>query len=108
LANVGESGESEQTRLANVGESGTFLKKAILASTQICQKWQISGKYSNSINSLSGGHCLIVIHIQHTSNSSSSDFSVDQLQVLKICPPMVIGAVVLHAVDPIPIDPCVF
>jgi hypothetical protein len=32
LANVGKSGESEQTRLANVGEfgkSGTFLKKAI-------------------------------------------------------------------------------
>jgi hypothetical protein len=38
LANVGESGESEQTRLANVGkfgESGTFPKKAILASTRI-------------------------------------------------------------------------
>jgi hypothetical protein len=35
LANVGESGESEQTRLVNVGESGesgTFPKKAILAS----------------------------------------------------------------------------
>jgi hypothetical protein len=41
LANVGESGKSEQTRLANVGESGesgTFPKKAILASTQIHQK----------------------------------------------------------------------
>jgi hypothetical protein len=58
LANVGES---EQNRLANVGESGesgTFPKKAILASTQICQKWQISGEYSNSINLLSSGHCL--------------------------------------------------
>jgi hypothetical protein len=61
LANVGESGESEQTRLANVGESGTFLKKAILASTQICQKWRISGEYSNLINSLSSGHCLQLI-----------------------------------------------
>jgi hypothetical protein len=61
LANVGKSGESKQNRLANVGESGesgTFPKKAILASTQICQKWQISGKYSNSINLLSSGHCL--------------------------------------------------
>jgi len=38
LANVGESGESQQNRLANVGESGesgTFPKKAILASTRI-------------------------------------------------------------------------
>ena len=40
LANVSESGESEQNRLVNVGESGesgesdTFLKKAILASTR--------------------------------------------------------------------------
>ncbi len=61
LANVGESGESEQTRLANVGkfgESGTFPKKAILASTRICQKWQISGEYSNLLNSLESGHCL--------------------------------------------------
>jgi hypothetical protein len=35
-AKFGESGESAQNRLANVGksgESGTFLKKAILAST---------------------------------------------------------------------------
>jgi hypothetical protein len=42
LANFGQSGESEQTRLANIGdsgESGTFPKKAILASTRICQKW---------------------------------------------------------------------
>ena len=61
-AKFGESGESAQNRLANVGksgESGTFLKKAILASTRIRQKWRISGKYSNSINSLSSGHCLV-------------------------------------------------
>ncbi len=61
LANVGKSGESEQNRLANVDESGEsdlFSKRAILASTGICQKWQISGEYSNSINSLSSGHCL--------------------------------------------------
>jgi hypothetical protein len=63
LANVGKSGESEQTRFANVGEfseSDPFSKRVILASTRICQKWQISGKYSNSINSLSSGHCLIL------------------------------------------------
>jgi len=62
LANVGESGESEQNRLANVGESGesdTFPKKAILASTRIRQKWQISGEYSNSLHLLVSGHSLI-------------------------------------------------
>jgi hypothetical protein len=61
LANVGEFGESEQNRLANVGEfgkSGTFPKKAILASTQIRQKWRISGECSNLLNSLASGHCL--------------------------------------------------
>ncbi len=42
LANVGESGESEQTRLANVDEFSEFdpfLKRVILVSTRICQKW---------------------------------------------------------------------
>ncbi len=42
LANVGKSGESKQTRLANEGkfsESDQFFKKTILASTQIRQKW---------------------------------------------------------------------
>ncbi len=58
---VGESGESEQTRLANIGESGKsdpFSKRVFLASIRIRQKWRISGEYSNSINSLSSGHCL--------------------------------------------------
>jgi hypothetical protein len=45
LANVGESGESEQTRLANVGESGksgTFPKKAILAKfAKFARKWPL-------------------------------------------------------------------
>jgi hypothetical protein len=62
LANVGESGESSVKGLANVGESGEsdqFSKKTILASTRICQKWQIFGKYSNSTNLLSSGHCLV-------------------------------------------------
>jgi hypothetical protein len=62
LANVDESGESEQTRLANVSEfseSNTFSKRAILASTRICQKWQISGEYSNLMNSLASGHSLL-------------------------------------------------
>jgi hypothetical protein len=61
-AKFGESGESAQNRLANVGESGecgTFLKKAILASIQIRQKWRISGEYSNSQNVLASGHCLV-------------------------------------------------
>jgi hypothetical protein len=61
LANVGES---EQTRLANVGEfseSDQFFKKTILASTQIRQKWQISGEYSNSLNLPANSHCLIFI-----------------------------------------------
>ncbi len=47
LANLGESGKFGQHGLANVGESGesdTFPKKAILASTQILQKRQISGE----------------------------------------------------------------
>jgi hypothetical protein len=48
LANVGESGESD-----------TFPKKAILASTRIHQKWQISGEYSNSLNLLASGHSLV-------------------------------------------------
>jgi hypothetical protein len=62
LANVGKSGESAQHDLANLGESGesdTFPKKAILASTRIRQKRQISGDYSNSLNSLGSGHCLV-------------------------------------------------
>ncbi len=65
MANVDESGESEQTRLANVDEfskSDPFTKRVLLASTQIRQKWQISGEYSNSINSLSSGHCLLGSH----------------------------------------------
>ncbi len=77
MANVSESGESKQTRLANVGESGesgTFPKKAILASTQICQKWQISGEYSNSINSLSSGHCLIILPVFRRSKVENNVF----------------------------------
>ncbi len=65
MANVGESGESEQTRLANEGEfseSDQFFKKTILASTRICQKWRISGKYSNSLNSPASSHCLVKKH----------------------------------------------
>ena len=61
MANVGKSGESEQTRLANEGEfseSDQFFKKTILASTQIRQKWQISGEYSNLLNSPASSHCL--------------------------------------------------
>jgi hypothetical protein len=61
LANVGESGESAQHGLANVGESGEshiFLKTAVLASTRTRPKWQISGEYSNSINSPASSHCL--------------------------------------------------
>jgi hypothetical protein len=48
LANLGESGESAQHGLANVGESREyriFLKTAVLVSTRTCQKWQISGEY---------------------------------------------------------------
>ncbi len=66
MANVGKSGESARHGLANVGESGesdTFLKKAILASTRICQKWRIFGEYSNSTNSLSSGYCLKISQI---------------------------------------------
>jgi hypothetical protein len=66
LANVSESGESVQHGLANVGKSGesdTFLKKAILVSTQIHQKWQISGEYSNLLNSLASGYSLIALHV---------------------------------------------
>jgi hypothetical protein len=65
LANVGEYGESAQHGLANVGKSGksgTFPKKAILASTRIRHKWRISGKYLNSLNLLASGHCLEIIH----------------------------------------------
>ncbi len=61
LANVGEYGESSVKGLANVGESGEsciFPKMAILASTRTCQKRQIFGEYSNSLNSLASGHCL--------------------------------------------------
>jgi hypothetical protein len=60
-ANVGEFVESAQHGSANVGESGesdTFPKKVILASTRIRQKWRIFGEYSNSTNSLSSSHCL--------------------------------------------------
>ncbi len=62
MANVGDSGESEQTKLVNVGEfseSDQFFKKTILASTRIRQKLQISGKYLNSLNSTASSHCLI-------------------------------------------------
>ena len=45
------------------GESERFPKKAILASTQIPQNWQIFGEYSNSTNSLSSGHCLVLTEI---------------------------------------------
>jgi hypothetical protein len=69
LANVGKSGESVQHGLANAGKSGqsdTFPKKAILASTRIRQKWQISGEYLNSLNSLASGHSLVnPQHPQH-------------------------------------------
>jgi hypothetical protein len=63
--NLGKSGKSAQHGLANVGKSGksdTFPKKAILASTLICQKWQISGEYSNLLNSPASGHCLVLLH----------------------------------------------
>jgi hypothetical protein len=62
LANVGECIESGQNRLANVGEcieSDQFSKMTILATTQICQKWQIFGEYSNSTNLPVSSHCLI-------------------------------------------------
>jgi hypothetical protein len=60
LANVGKSGASVQHGLANVGESDTFPKKAVLVSTRICQKWRISGEYSNLLNSLASGHSLVI------------------------------------------------
>jgi hypothetical protein len=41
------------------GESERFPKKAILASTRICQNWRISGEYSNFLNSLASGYCLL-------------------------------------------------
>jgi hypothetical protein len=68
LVNVGESGESSVNGLANFGksgESGTIPKKTILASTQICQKWQISGEYSNLLNLLASGLCLILTPTQN-------------------------------------------
>ncbi len=46
------------------GESETFPKKAILASTQIRQNWRIFGEYSNSTNLLSSGHCLVFVQKQ--------------------------------------------
>ena len=64
LTNVDEFSGSEQNRLANVdefSESDLFSKKTILASSRIRQKWQISGEYSNSTNSLSSGHCLVFL-----------------------------------------------
>jgi hypothetical protein len=45
------------------GESERFPKKAILASTRIRQNWRIFGEYSNSTNSLSSGHCLVLTEI---------------------------------------------
>jgi hypothetical protein len=56
-----KSGESEQNRLANVGESGesgTFPKKTILANSSTRQKWQFFGEYSNLLNSCASGHSL--------------------------------------------------
>jgi hypothetical protein len=64
LANLSESGESAQHGLANVGESGKsriFLKTAVLASTRTCQKWRISGEYSNLLNLLASSHCLLFV-----------------------------------------------
>jgi hypothetical protein len=65
LANVCESGESAQHGLANVGESGeshTFQKTAVLASTRTRQKRRVSREYSNSLNSPASSHCLFKIH----------------------------------------------
>ena len=61
----GECIESGQSRVANVGEcieSDQFSKMTILASTRICQNWQIFGEYSNSTNSPASGHCLDKTH----------------------------------------------
>ncbi len=63
LASVGDSGESAQHGLANVGESGEsciFPKTAILASTRTRQKRRVLREYSNSLNSLSSSHCLVL------------------------------------------------
>jgi hypothetical protein len=63
LGESGESGESAQHSLANVGESGEsriFLKTAGLASTRTRQKWRISGEYLNSLNLPASSHCLIM------------------------------------------------
>jgi hypothetical protein len=73
----GECIESDQNRLANVGEcieSGQFSKMTILASARIRQKWQIFGEYSNSTNSPASGHCLVVDHELGQFSKDSSDF----------------------------------
>jgi hypothetical protein len=36
-----------------------FLKTAVLASTRTCQKRRFFGEYSNLLNSLASGHCLV-------------------------------------------------
>jgi hypothetical protein len=62
LANVCESGESAQHGLANVGESGesrTFQKTAVLASTRTRQKRRVLREYLYSLNSPASSHCLI-------------------------------------------------
>ena len=61
LANVGESVQHGLTNVGESGESDTFPKKAILASTRIRQKWRIFGEYSNSTNLSASGHCLVNI-----------------------------------------------
>ena len=47
MANVGESGESR-----------TFQKTAVLASTRTRQKRRVSREYSNSLNLPASSHCL--------------------------------------------------
>ncbi len=62
VANVDKCIESGESELANVDEcieSDLFSKRVILASTQILQKMRIFGEYSNSTNSPASGHCLV-------------------------------------------------
>ncbi len=68
LVNVDESGESEQIRLANVdefSESDPFSKKGHFA------------EYSNSINLLSSGHCLVDTYFsKHQKRIQKNRFSL--------------------------------
>ncbi len=80
LANVGESGEYSVNGLANVGESGESCiipKMAILVSTRTRQKRRIFGEYSNLLNLLVSGHCLIYSH-----RGKSSGFHFRNLWVI--------------------------